>query len=686
MSFDGRRLTSGRRAVGAVLLLLLLLPWYILVGGASSGPAAEQTLRLGGAYLFAAWAGSLATAVAVVALGLVVPARPAAASWDRFERALVTPPSGWFALTLGAGAAAIGGWVSAVVLERRPILLDGVSQLIQARYFAAGAASGPPLEDPAFWQFQFMVVTDSGWASQYPPGFAALLAVVGQALPLWLIGPLLLGLAVAVTSLVAERLFPDDLAVARLGAALTALSPFLAFHAGAYMNHVLALALVGAAMLCSLRAVDGAWAWSLFAGAATGALFATRPYTAVVLGFVAVVLTWALEPRGRAIPRARWLRHLGAAAAGAAPFVIATLLYNRRVFGALTRFGYVAGEGPAHALGFHADPWGNSYGPRQALGYTSADLQGLSLDLLQHPIPLAVVVALYLVFASRLPRGAALAASWALLPVAAQALYWHHDLFMGPRLLYESAPGWTLVFAAAVIAAVRAVPERGASWWRVRRGGLVAAFALGVIVTLAYTAPAKLASYHGVAVASGMSVTAPPVTAPALVFVHGGWEDRLAARLAATGMRVDSIRLALRSSSTCTVQRYVDALEARRNPQPTLTFASDPATAPRAFTMPSGSVLRSFDGETLTAECEREATSDFAGALGLPPLLWQGDLPGLPVEGAMFVRDLGPDRNQRLIERSPEREPMVLVAREGQLRLLSFDEGMRELWPSSPGS
>jgi 4-amino-4-deoxy-L-arabinose transferase-like glycosyltransferase len=682
-------LTSGRRALGALLLVLLLLPWYLLVGGGSSGPAAEQTLRLGGAYLFALWAGGLVTSIVVVVLGLLVPARTTAALWERVERALLAPPSGVFALVLGAGATAISGWVSVAVLERRPILLDGVSQLIQARYFASGAASGPRLEDPAFWQFQFMVLGESGWASQYPPGFPAVLALAQGVLPLWLVGPLLLGVAVALTSLIAERIFPEDRVVARLGAGLTALSPFLAFHAGAYMSHVLALALVAAAMLCALRAVDGSWAWSLLAGASVGALFATRPYTALVLGFVAVGLTWTFEPGGRAIAGTRWLRHVAVAAGGAVPFVLATLLYNRRVFGALTRFGYVAGEGPGHALGFHVDPWGNPYGARQALGYTSADLQGLSLDLLQDPIPLVLVVALYLSIAPRLPRGATLAAAWALLPVAAQAIYWHHDLFMGPRLLYESAPGWTLLFAAAVVSALRAAPEAPASRWAVRRGGLVVAFALGLVATLAYLAPAKLASYRGVAARSGMAWSAPPVAAPALVFVHGGWEDRLAARLAGSGMRVDSIRLALRSNSSCTVQRHLDALDGGAldpDAPRSLAFDSDSTARLRAFAMPSGSLLRSFEGEALTPRCEREAASDFEGALGLPPLLWQGDLPGLPAQGALFVRDLGPERNARLVARFPEREPMTLVSREGRLRLLPYDLVMRELWGEAAGS
>ena len=150
-------------------------------------------------------------------------------------------------------------------------------------------------------------------------------------------------------------------------------------------------------------------------------------------------------------------------------------------------------------------------------------------------------------------------------------------------------------------------------------------------------------------------------------------------------MRVDSIRVALRSNSSCTVQRYVDGLDAGAPVEP-LAFANQTGPALRTLTMPSGSVMRASENERLDPGCEREAASDFEGAIGLPTLLWQGDLPGLGTAGAMYVRDLGPERNARLIARFPERTAMALLSREGRARLVPYDEGMRQLWPSAPGS
>jgi hypothetical protein len=516
------------------------------------------------------------------------------------------------------------------------------------------------------------------------------------------VGPILLGVAVALTARIAERLFPDDPVVARIGALLLALSPVLAFHAAAYMSHVLALALAAAAVLASLRALDGSRGWSLAAGGALGGAFATRPYTALILGLFAVFVVWIAAPRGeRPTPRA-WASHLTAAVTGAAPFVIATLAYNRHFFGSPLRFGYEAAEGPGHRLGFHVDPWGNPYGLLEAIGYTSADLQGLSVELLQAPLPIVVLIGLWLVVAPRLGAGTALAAVWALLPVAAHALYWHHDLFMGPRLLYEALPGWCLLTAAAAAGCVRALPERGTRFLRtlpVSRSGVAATFVLFLAAGVVYAGPRKLASYRAEGARSGMTAAAPAVERATLVFVHGSWEDRIAARLAALGMRVDSIRSALANNSTCRLELHVGRLERDAEagaPTPPgrqgVRFRRTDDAPLQESRMPSGSVIRHYPNEALDPSCEREAASDFGGVMGVPPLLWQGDLPGLGTGGAMFVRDFGPERNRRLIARFPGREPRVLIrVGEGAFRLLPYDEGMAALWsvpsasaPSAP--
>jgi hypothetical protein len=671
-----------------VLLALVLLPWYRLVAIRAAGPSPEQTLRLGGQYLAAHWLGALLGTVVVMILSrLLQPARMAPL-WATIRSWLVRPSAARFAASLAVLAATLSAWISVGVLNRRPILMDGISQLVQARYFSSGRLAGPKLPDPAFWQFQFMVPTATGWVSQYPPGFAALLALGWKVGLAWLAGPVLLGLAVYLTCGVAERLYPEDPVTARTGSGLMAVSFFLAFHAGAYMNHSLATALAAMALFASLRAVDGSWSWALLTGAAVGAIFATRPLVAVTLGFVATVVVWAQEPERSAFTAREWMWRLAGAACGAAPFVIAVLAYNARLFGSPWRFGYIAAAGSAQGLGFHLDPWGNPYGLPEALGYTSADLLGLSLDLLQTPLPAVVVVGIFLLRADRLRLGTRLAAWWALLPVLANALYWHHDLFMGPRMLYEAAPGWCLLLAAAALGLIRDLPQQeartGLSGFCTRTG-VATTFAFALVLGLVLAGPARLMGYAASGRESGMTQAAPTVQQPSLVFVHDDWQSRLGARLAALGMGLDSIRLALRHNSTCQVELFASALEREAVGQagtvPSPRFDGGPERRLREIQMPSGSRILTYRGEVLAPVCERQAASDYAGIMALAPLLWQGDLPGLDGRGAMFVRDLGPARNAALISRYPGRQPRLLVRRGmAPPRLVPYESGMHALW------
>ena len=693
----GGALRPARRALGAALLGLTLLPFYRLLAVRATGPAAEQMLRLGRQYFTAEWAGLVAGVLMAALLSALLPGRLLGGLVDAFDRVLVRPPAARVGVALGAIAAGLSSWVSLAVLQRQPVLLDGVAQLVQARYLASGRLAGPALIDPAFWQFQFMVPTSDAWASQYPPGFPALLALFGHVGAAWLAGPILLGAAVWLTTLAADRLLPGRRRVARGGVALMAMSWFLAFHAGAYMNHALALALVALAVYASLRALSGSWLWALLSGAAVGGIFATRPLVAVVLGFFATVLVWAFPPAGpRPGGRAMALR-LGAAVLGATPWIAATLLYDAHVFGGALRFGYLVAAGPAQGLGFHADPWGSRYGLAEAAGFTSADLLGLSLDLLQTPLPALLLVGAWLTRSGRLGRGEALAGAWALLPIAANTLYWHHDLFMGPRLLYEAAPGWCLLVAAACSALLEDLPE-GRGERRGGRGpftrpGVAATLALALVLGEAVAGPSKVASYGASGRRSASIVDPPAVTRPTLVFVHDDWESRLGARMAALGVRLDSIRAALNDNSTCTVEEWVGAREDAARPRTAGPGGGSASPAGldfdgtgrgpslRMVTMPSGAAIRTFTGEALTPRCEREAASDWTGLAALPPLLWQGDLPGLGGAGAMFVRDLGPERNARLVEALGDREPAVVLREGGRPpRLVGYAEGMWTLW------
>lgn len=624
----------GRRLVGLLLIALAAIPaWLVL----DPGDFLQNMMRDAGRHYYVrSWGGgAFAIAVAVV-LAYVTKGR-VQAFFGRVGAALERPPRAVFAVGVGLLAAALTIVVSQVFFDGRTILNDASVQLIQARYYAAGELSGPVLEHPEFWAIQFMVLTAEGWVSQYPPMHAAVLALGFLAGAPWIAMAALMFVMGAAVSASFERLLPDRIGVARGAALLTAVSPLLLGLAAGYMNHATVAAFAALALWFALRADEGSVWWALAAGAAMGAAVTTRPVTGLLLGLaLTVVVWWSSERRTR-----EWmLPRVVAWVVGGAPFAAGLAWLNARFFGSPTTLGYIAASGPNHGLGFHEDPWGRMYGPAQAIGHTSAELSALPADLLGLPFPLVAAVGLFLLLVRRLERGERFLVAWALLPVAASALYWHHDLVFGPRMLGEAVPAWCALFVLAMVALTR----RGGGGWTSETVACTALLATGF--GLAWGGWQQI-SLHTRGLGAYPEVER---DRPSLVFVHEPWADRVGARLSARGMRLDSVRTLLTRYNPC-------QLEA-------------------AF------LGRSMD--TMNEICTRAAASDSLAELGITGLLWLDDLPGIPGEGAMWVRDLGPERNRVLIEAYPDREPRFLkgpaTSTGGSWDVIPYEEGMRLLW------
>jgi hypothetical protein len=596
-------------------------------------------------------------------------------------------PTLWFAGGLAVVAALLSLTFSLVVLNGKPNLIDAMVQLLHARYVAAGRLGGPADQFSEFWQLQNSLVTPNGWVSQYPPGYVTFLAIGMRLGMVQAVGPVFVGMTVLFTALAAERLLRDDRAVARLGALMLALSPFLLGLAGAFMNHVGAAAFTSAAIYFAVRTRDSeSLLWGALAGAAVGGIFSIRPLTAIV-GALVVAAIWLTVPSSGTRSRVvSFLRLTIAACAGISPIFIAIGAYNHHFFGSALRFGYIAAQGPLVGPGFHRDPTGQLYGPLQALAYTSSDLVTLSQYLLETPIPAVLVVGLYLLFGRRLSTGERIIALWALLPVVANAFYWHHGIFMGPRMLNEAAPAWALLTAIAAVGLVRRIPRDRMLGNYSPRAALSFAFALSWTAGILYLGPQRLASYGGPWMESSR-MGLPRTGRPSLVFVHGAWTGRVGMRLVAHGMRVDSLEAALRQNTTCDAHNFAlwySTNVADRPPQhPPLDFSFIPHNPPPKVLIADGDEIRAYPGVPMSPRCFREAASDTVGIIDVGPLVWQGDLPGIGGDGAMIVRDMGPEANARLIRKYPDRVPEVLLRHGNDQRpmLLPYTEGMKLLWP-----
>ena len=657
-----------RRALAAAIGLLAAVPLWRLLAGSSTGWAGQATAAQASAQSAMLWSGLLLCALLGLLAALLVDAPSLESRVHRMLEPLRKPTTRTFTVVLALAAALLATVIAQAVLGGLPTLIDSFAQLVHARYLAAGMTAGPVNEHSEFWHMQQTLLTRNGWVSQYPPGHVLLLALGWKLHIVSLIGPLCWGVAVCFATLALHALVPN-LVLARLAALLAALSPFSLALSGAFMSHIPAAACAAAALFFTVRARDGKWWHAALAGVALGALFTMRPLTAFALG--AVALGYALVGRR--------YTYAVIAAAAALPMLIAVAAHNAHFFGAATQFGYQAALGPSAGLGFGIDPWGNRYGLPQALAYTSAELTALSLYLFEVPLPLVLLVGVYFATGRRAP-GEWLLFAWCVAPVLANLFYWHHGLFMGPRMLADVGVFWAALSVISVVGLTRALRARTrvALRYSPRTFALATVLAAGVFGAIMLW-PARLASYQLTPERRAL-LEAPRVDQPALVFVHGGWTARIGMRLAAHGMRLDSVETALRQNPSCRVHAFADSFASGGKAAIQLDFTPRADQLPQLAEISPGNRMRVAPEEPITSECARQISADQAGVIDVTPYIWQGDLPGTPARGALYVRDMGPRANQRLIQQYPDRRALMLIPHQERVALVPYTIAERAIW------
>lgn len=228
-----------------------------------------------------------------------------------------------WALVAGCVAVALSLAAAFLVEQHFPSSADEFAYLFEAETFDAGRLWNPAPVGGAALSPLYIWVHAGRWAAQYPPGWPGLLALWREVgLDVWSLGPALLApTLVALYRLVRRRAGSE---AAGLAVIVFGFAPFTTFNAGSLFSHMLAAALVTAALACVAARSDGAGPrFALAAGLLIGLLGITRSLTAaVILVPVAVHL----------VHRRDW-RSLALIAAAGAPFVIGLLWYQWRITG-----------------------------------------------------------------------------------------------------------------------------------------------------------------------------------------------------------------------------------------------------------------------------------------------------------------------------------------------------------------
>ena len=540
--------------------------------------------------------------------------------------------------------------VATAVFDRRPLLIDEVVQLWQARAYAAGHLWLPLDADPAFRSTLNLVEFNGRWFGHFPPGWPLLLALGELIRAPWLVGPVAGAVAVLCFGLILRRAEPEP--AVRAGALLLfAFAPFTLSMASSHMSH-------GPVLMWLLAALAAWLGWTerpgpglaLLVGGALGMAAITRPADAVAFGLPLAV--WILV---RVRGGDRWTRFVPMVAAALVPLAF-MLAVNHATTGSFLTSGYALLWGPNVGLGFHAAPYGPPHTPLRGLELLSLYLFRLNTYLFEAPVPGLLGAGAALLLARRF--GAVdrylLAAGGILLAV--YFAYWHDGFFLGPRFVYPVVP----LLALWTARLPRVVAERAPGLSR-----RVAAYALALAAAGALTAgiPARLGS--NAAVEPAMRFDADEAATErgihdAIILVRESWGAQLLARMWALGIAKPAAERFYHNIDSCALDGALQAAErggSAADPTALVALMGDSARLVRSSVSPDSSE-RMLEGAHYSPWCVARINDDRQGFTLLAPTLLSRR-PDL-----LFVRDL-PGRNGRVLALRPDASVYLLTRRPG---------------------
>jgi len=510
------------------------------------------------------------TALTLWSLGAAIVAGFAvllAMTWERYGRVLLSlgrrlaglprPPRLLVAALLVVAAFAVYALVATDVFSRRPLLIDEVIQLVQARIFEQGRLWLPSTGHPELFGSMHLVDLGGRVYGQFPAGGPAVLAI-GDALgAAWLVGPACGAIAVA-AFIAFLRTTESHGATRWAAAALFAFAPFTVFQAGSHMNHgfTLAALLVATAALARVVTAEGPRPWLAFvSGLGYGVAATIRPTDALAFALPAGV--WYLA---RAVRDRRRLPDLLASGVGVALPLLLLFWVNARTTGSPLLFGYEVLWGKEHNLGFHRAPWGPVHTPLRGLELVNIYLLRLQTYLFEAPAPSLLPVLAALVLAPAFgPFDRLLLTSSGLL-LGIYFAYWHNGFFLGPRFLYPLTPVLAL-WTARLPGIVKARFGSGFVL-RFTAAGLAVAAAIALTVQV----PARARQYRNGLFTmrwNADSTAAAEGVRGALVLVRESWGSQVIARMWGLGVSRPEAEWLYRSTDLCELQQAVAGAEQR---------------------------------------------------------------------------------------------------------------------------
>ena len=557
------------------------------------------------------------------------------------------------ALLLSATALGLYATVSALVFDARPLLIDEIVQLLQARIFAEGRLARPAGAYPEFVSTLHVIDSKGLFFSQFPAGGPAMY------LPGWILG--VPWLTSPVCGTISALLFARYIRLTEVnrdvavGAIIVfAFAPFMVFMSASHMNHVptlmwTMLALVSLATITRSPLVQ--WKWAFAMGIGYGCAAAIRPVDA--FAFALPAGAWLLL---RGVRRREW-RELAASALGIAIPVSALLWVNGRTTGSPLLFGYELLWGASHSLGFHRAPWGMAHTPARGVELINLYFLRLQNYLFETPVPSLAPIVASLGLSKKLePHDRYLLSSAALLIVLYFA-YWHDGFYLGPRFFFPLLP-LLAIWSARLPALVRA-RFGGALMYRMVWATIASSIAIALVVSI----PLRAKQYANGLLTMRWDADRAAEQAGvrnALVLVRESWGSQLVARLWAIGVSRSDAELLYRNIDSCQLDSALTTLEEgpgeRRDALAVLTPLLRDSASVIASPFSPDTTEGFRRGVVYTQRCLNRINENRSGFTVMPPLLLarKADI--------VYARDLHA-RDSVLLAQYPDRAIYLLAPR-----------------------
>jgi hypothetical protein len=536
-------------------------------------------------------------------------------------------------LMIAGGAATMYAIVAQRVFSARPLLIDEVIQLWQARVFAAGKLFLPVSAHPEFTAAMHLVDTGDKVYGQFPAGGPAMLALGAAFGAAWLVGP---AFASAGVYCFARLMRQVEL---RAGTALAAVllyafAPFTLFLSGSMMNHVTTTTwLIGAALALVLATRDDMprTGMALVAGLCLGVAATIRPLDAAAFALPAAV--WLLF---RAWKQASQVAPLLASGVGVAIPLAILMAINATWTGDPLRFGYIELWGVTHELGFHEAPWGFPHTPARGLELINLYLLRLQTYMFETPAPALLFAMLALLLVRRVTAFDRWVLAGSGLLLLAYFGYWHDGFYLGPRFMLPLAP-WIALWTARLPAVLR---ERSVSM--PTQHAVVSLGVAALLIGAIQLQPIRWQQYRNgmlsMRLDADAAADAAGVPDSALVLVRESWGAQLIARMWGLGVsRPDAERI-YRTTDACALDSVLTVAESSGGDAASLIGLLAPHRADSgrlvAQLASPDTTLRTLPDAVLSARCIRRIMEDRAGTSLYAPMLLSGG------SGRHYVRDL----------------------------------------------